>query len=394
MTASAVEGAPVDLAALRAGRLRRLQGAMLAHEVPACVLFHEPNIRYATGASAMPVWSMSTFVRCALVPAEGRPILFEHPNSIHRSTLSADDVRPMHTWAFFDDADTEAATWAKQMVDAMDELGLSDRTVAVDRLGTPGFAALAVAGVTLLDSAAVTQAAREVKTPEEIRLLELNGSLIVKMLTAFEAAVLPGVRERDLLATLSDSLLRGGGEYLATNTVCSGPNANPWRAEATDRRLEPGDLVFVDTDSVGIEGYFFCVSRTFPCGDVPPADAQRDTYRAALEWLEGTKDVIRPGLTCGEIAALAPPLPEKYLPQRYECMIHGIGLEEESPSVCYPIDRQPNGDRVIHENMALVVELYAGERGGDHAVKLGDQVVVTGNGVRVLAPYPFSDRLG
>jgi len=56
---------------------------MRAHDVAACLLFNEPNIRYATGASAMPIYSMSTFVRCAVVPAEGSPILFEHPNSAH-----------------------------------------------------------------------------------------------------------------------------------------------------------------------------------------------------------------------------------------------------------------------------------------------------------------------
>ena len=43
--------------------------------------------------------------------------------------------------------------------------------------------------------------------------------------------------------------------------------------------------------------------------------------------------------------------------------------------------------------MTLVVELYAGERGGDHGVKLGDEVLVTADGIEVLAPYPFSDTL-
>jgi Xaa-Pro aminopeptidase len=61
--------------------------------------------------------------------------------------------------------------------------------------------------------------------------------------------------------------------------------------------------------------------------------------------------------------------------------------------VCYLIDEQPNADRVIQEDMTLVVELYAGEEGADHGVKLGDEVLVTDEGVRVLAPYPFSDRL-
>lgn len=380
----------MDLPALRAGRLARLQAAMLVHDLDVCLLFNEPNIRYATGASAMPIYVMSTFVRCAVVPAEGQPILFEHGNSVHRSRQVADDVRPMHAWEFFDDQAAEAAIWAKETVDAIRERGVTGNVVAVDRTGTPGFLALQAQGITLVDAAPATQEAREVKTPEEIGLFDVNGAMIVDMLSAFEAALIPGVRERDLLATLSDTMLRAGGEYLATSTVCSGPNTNPWRSEATDRVIEPADLVFVDTDTVGIEGYFFCVSRTFLAGDERPTSAQRDTYQASREWLEAMKEVVRPGLTCAEVAEEAPKLPEKYLPQRYECMIHGIGLEEESPSVCYPIDRQSNGDRVIREDMALVIELYAGEEGGDHGVKLGDEVLVTPDGVRVLAPYPYS----
>jgi Xaa-Pro dipeptidase len=383
---------PVDLVALRAGRLTRLQAAMRDHDMSACLLFNEPNIRYATGASAMPIYSMSTFVRCALVPAEGRPILFEHANSMHRSTRVVEDVRLMHAWEFYDDQAAEAAIWAGEVDEAMRELGVGGLPLAVDRLGTPGFLALTDRGLTLVDSAPATQEAREVKTPEEIRLFEINGAMIVDMLAAFEEALVPGVRERELLAVLSDVMLGAGGEYLATSTVCSGPNTNPWRSEATDRVIEPGDLVFVDTDTVGIEGYFFCVSRSFLAGDEPPTPAKRDTYKASLEWLERMKAVVRPGLTCGELAELAPKLPEKYLAQRYECMVHSIGLEEESPSVCYPVDRQSNGDRLIREDMTLVVELYAGESGGDHGVKLGDEVLVTAEGVRVLAPYPFSPR--
>lgn len=134
----ASSGGEVDLAKLRAGRLARLQDAMRRHSVEVCLLANEPNIRYATGASAMPVYSMSTFARCAVVPEKGTPILFEHPNSVHRSRLVAPDVRPMHAWEFFDDPAGEAEIWADQIVDAMRELGVSGSEVAVDRLGTPG----------------------------------------------------------------------------------------------------------------------------------------------------------------------------------------------------------------------------------------------------------------
>ena len=138
---------------------------------------------------------------------------------------------------------------------------------------------------------------------------------------------------------------------------------------------------------------FFCVSRTFFVGDADPLPEQRDAYRASYDWLQGMEALVQPGITCGELASLAPPIPERFLAQRYECMVHGIGLEEENPSVCHPQDRQSNPDTVIEEDMALVVELYAGEVGSAHGVKLGDQVVVTSDGCRVLCPFPFSAAL-
>lgn len=388
---------PVDpwrASRLRAGRLERLQAAMRTHGVESCLLFNEPNIRYATGVSAMPIWSNTTFINCAVVPAEGRPIVFMHGNSAHLFREIEADVRPMHPWEFIDDADGEAVVFAKEVTAALRELEVDARApLAVDRLGTPAFLALQGEGVRLIDSAPVTAEARELKTAEEIELLEENGRILMEMLVAFEAAIAPGVRERDLLAVLADTLLRRGGEHLATSTVCSGPNTNPWRAEATDRALEAGDLVYVDTDAIGVEGYFFCISRTFLCGDVRPSSEQLDAYRAAHEWLLGMREVIRPGVTCAEIAERAPKIPERYLPQRYECMIHGIGLEEESPSVAHPGDPQPNPDRVIREGMALVVELYCGEVGARDGVKLGDQVLVTKDGPRVLVPYPYERAL-
>ena len=215
--------------------------------------------------------------------------------------------------------------------------------------------------------------------------------MVVEMLAAFEAALAPGIRERELLAVLSDTMLRAGGEYLATSTVCSGPNTNPWRSEATDRVIEPGDHVFVDTDTVGIEGYFFCVSRSFLAGEEPPTPAQRDTYEASLDWLEGMKASSGPASRARRSRSSRRSSPRSTC-RSVTSAWSTVGFEEESPSVCYPIDRQSNGDRVIREDMALVIELYAGEVGGDHGVKLGDEVHVTADGVRVLAPYPFGPR--
>lgn len=393
MTKAPDDLAAIDLDLLRTERLARLQDAMLAHELEACLLFSEPNARYATGATAMPIWSMSTFTRCAVVPAEGAPILFEHGNSVHRSALRATDVRPMHGWEFFDDAAGQARIFAREVVAALRELGISGDRVGVDRLGMPGFHALQAEGLTLVDSSPATQEAREVKTSQEVLLFRLNGRLVVEALGEFEAALTPGISERELFAVYASGMLARGAEYFATNTVCSGPNTNPWRAEATERVIEAGDLVYIDTDTVGVEGCFFCVSRAFVCGDVAPSPEQCEAYRVAHDWVRETTALVRPGITCAELASAAPTIPERFLPQRYECMIHSVGLEEESPSVCHPHDLQSNGDRVIRQDMALVVEIYVGEVGRTVGVKFGDEILVTADGAEVLASYPYVNEL-
>src|SRR5262245_54570914 len=103
-----VPGQDIDLAALRSERLGRLQDAMRAHGADVCLFFNQANVRYATGTAAMTVYANGAFVRCALVPAEGAPILFEHPKLLYRVRDVVGDVRPMPAWEFGDDPDGDA----------------------------------------------------------------------------------------------------------------------------------------------------------------------------------------------------------------------------------------------------------------------------------------------
>ena len=201
----------------------------------------------------------------------------------------------------------------------MGELGAPANRLFVDKLGTPAYRALSGAGVACLDSGPITLDAREVKTPQEIALFDVNAGIGMKMLAAFEAAVVPGIRERDLLAVLTETLLREGGEYLISRACVSGPNTNPWNLEATDRVVEPGDLVFVDTDAVGYEGYFIDVSRTFLGGEIEATPAQREAYRAAYEWMQGAIEQLRPGPTMREFADLARSCPRSSGPSDTRC---------------------------------------------------------------------------
>lgn len=387
----------IDFPQLRAGRLARLQTMMKRHDLPVCLFFNPANIRYATGTDVMGVWTAGTFVRCCVVRAEGAPILFEYKGSIHVSQKLVRDVRPAFSWQSGGlEAPDKAREWARSIRSVLKELGVERERLAVDRLDTPGFLALQAEGIGVVDSSPATVDAREVKIPEEVDLFKINGAIGDAMLAEFEAAIRPGIREYELLAVLGHALLRHHGEFLFTRLIASGTNTNPWMSEAHDKLVQPGDLVGVDTDANGYEGYVIDVSRTFLCGDTPSPE-QREAYRVAYDCVTGMLELVRPGMTFEEFAHQAPKLPEPYRAQRYPTMVHQAGLEDEGPGIPYPDDdrgpRRIMPRREIKENMVLCLECYAGKVGAPFGVKLEDQVLVTTDGAELLCTYPYDAKL-
>src|ERR687887_235440 len=88
-------GEPIDLAAVRAYRLRRVREQMAAHSLDACVLLDPVNIRYATGARNMQVFH----ARNLFVPESGPVILHEFAGCAHlaEGLETIDEIRPAIT---------------------------------------------------------------------------------------------------------------------------------------------------------------------------------------------------------------------------------------------------------------------------------------------------------
>ncbi len=386
-------GDGIDHPRLRAERLARLQESMRRHGMAVCLFFHPANIRYATGASLMDVFCAGTSARYCVVPASGRPILFEWEMSVPYTARIVEDVRVAGWWQFMGDRRlARTDRMAAEIRDVLEELGVAGEEVGLDRLDVTAVLALQRAGIRIGDSSSVTEWAREVKTPQEVRLMWENGRIGTEMMTEFEAAIAPGVAEFELFATLSDSLLRRRGEVVFARLLASGQNSNPWGSEAWEKRLEVGDVVAVDTDAIGYEGYLIDFSRTFVCGGSPSKEA-REAYRVAHDSLQAMREALRPGLSYDEFARSVPDIPEAYRARRYDLMVHGAGLEDEGPIIYSPGQGENPEEARIQENMALCLECYAGLAGGSCGVKLEDQVIVTSSGCEVLCPYPFDDEL-
>src|SRR5260370_40414990 len=133
----------IDFGKLRTGRLARLQTMMKRHDLPVALLYTTANIRYATGADVMGVWTAGTFARYCLVPAEGAPILFEYKGSVHVSQKVVGDVRPAYTWQYGGlAARDKAREGARSIRSALSWVGLERERPAVAKVDAAGFLAL------------------------------------------------------------------------------------------------------------------------------------------------------------------------------------------------------------------------------------------------------------
>ena len=386
----------IDFDRLRQERLAKIQREMAARDVGALLLTDIINIRYATGVSIMPLWTATNLAHYVLVPVEGSPTIFEYSQARFRVEQYWSQVRPAHYWqARFADqfADERSEEWAAEIKDVLQEWGVADARLGIDVLDYYGFCALQQQGLTLTDADEPMEAARIIKTMDEIELLRQSAAIAEAALHDMEEAIHPGVTENELLAAFWHRMLALGGEWCFTRLLASGYKTNPWFHEAGSKMVRPGDLVGIDTDMIGVEGYACDISRTFLCGQ-KATPAQKEAYRVAHDFIQEVMALCRVGVSYAELAEKAPPLPEGYAEQRYPVILHGIGTDDEPPFIPFA-DREedvmPEG--VFSENMVVSVECYAGKIGRQDGVKLEDEVWITADGPVVISLYPYESKL-
>jgi len=386
----------IDPGRLRRDRLAKVQREMASRQIGALVLTDLMNFRYCTGVSVMPLWTAVNLAHYVVVPVEGDPVIFEYGGAEFRARLYWTDVRPSIFWQprfTVGDSPRKAAIWAAGIMEVLRERGLADALIGVDVLDFYGFTALQQLGLRLTDADAAIEAARVIKTMDEIGLMHRSCAVAEAALRDMEQAICPGISENELLAIYWHRMLALGGEHCFTRLIVSGYKTNPWFHEADSKQVCPGDLVAIDTDMIGPEGYACDISRTFLCGDTA-SPAQKEAYRVAHDFVRCCIELIKPGVSFAEFVARCPVLPEAYRAQQYGVIVHGIGTDDEPPNIPFPGDPHtdmPEGE--FMENMVLAVECYAGKVGLRDGVKLEDEVWVTATGASLISLYPYDAKL-
>jgi len=387
-----------DPVILRRKRLANVREMMQEHDLGAVLLLDPYNQRYATGSRNMFGYFLRNSTRYIYIPLMGPVILFEYPGSSHISTWleTIDEARLSKiVFASVNGRDRAASKpFAQEISDLMRQHCGRHRRVGMDRCFHSLALALEAEELIVEDCMQFLLNTRRLKTPEEIACLSLSMSAVEAAICGVESDLRPGVSENELFARMYHGVLMNGGEFIETRLLSSGPKTNPWFNEAGERRLRPGELLALDTDTIGVNGYYADISRTFFCGPGKPSGYQKSLYRMAWEQIHHNASILKPGMSFKEITECAWKIPERFFDLRYPSIIHGVGMHGEKPIVAHAADLDRfTGEGILEAGMVVSVESYIGEAGGSEGVKLEDQFAITEDGIVPMSNYPFDERL-
>ncbi|MBO6561986.1 MAG: aminopeptidase P family protein [Nisaea sp.] len=165
-----------------------------------------------------------------------------------------------------------------------------------------------IAGVTeIVDIAPAAMRQRMVKSPEEIALIREGARIADIGGAAIRDAIRPGAREIDVAMAGRDAMELAIAETFPDSEMRdtwvwfqSGLNTDGAHNPVTMRKLEPGDLLSLNTFPM-ISGYYTALERTLTLGE--PDKATLNLWEANVAAHELGISLIRPGARCNEICA-------------------------------------------------------------------------------------------
>ena len=388
---------PTDLDEVRGYRLARVREALVKRDLAGIILYDQLNTRYATDATNMQLWCSHNEARYAYVPADGPVVVFEFGGKtlLSEGLSLIEEVRKPKSFFYFavgDDIADKARAWALEMDSIIREHSAGNKRIAIDRVSPIGVQEMERLGYEIHDGFEVMENAREIKNDGEIALMRKSIEVCENAVQQMRDAMQPGITENALWAELHHGNIAGGGEWIETRLLASGPRTNPWFRECSMRPIEKGDMVSFDTDLIGPYGYCCDMSRSWIC-DAEPDDEQRRLYAAAHEQIKYNMALLKPGLSYKDLTDQMLPMADEFIPGRYGVAMHGVGLCDEAPGIYYREDYAETGyDGVFEEGMVMCVEALIGSKGGKECVKLEEQVLITADGFEQLTTYPLEDE--
>ncbi|WP_194908209.1 M24 family metallopeptidase [Catenulispora rubra] len=387
----------VDFGRLRDYRLARARAALESSECGAFLLFDFYNIRYTTqtwigGALG------DKMTRYALLARGGEPVLWDFGSAARHHRLYSPWLEPDNCRAGMLGLRGAIPPSAGLMESAVREIrglledsGLAGAPVGVDIVEPAFLFEMQRQGLRVVDAQQLMLDARQIKSSDEIALLNQAAAMVDGVYQDVVEVLKPGIRENDVVALVNKRLYEMGSDQVEAVNAVSGERCNPHPHNFTDRLIRPGDQAFFDIIH-SFNGYRTCYYRTFAVGSATAS--QRAAYARAREWMDAAIAQVMPGVGTDEIALSWPAATEFGFGDEMAAFGlqfgHGLGLGlHERPiisrlnSLTEPVELQAG--------MVFALETYCPASDGFSAARIEEEVVLTPEGARVLTLFPAQD---
>lgn len=386
----------INFERMRGERLRKAQAALKRHNMAAAIFVRHENIRYTVSVRGHVFAPQLSY---ALVFADHDPILYDLGDMVEHQKmycpwLKPENIRFAYCWLDSicgpEAAKEEAKKFAESIVADLKANGVHGERIGVDALDELGRSALRELGVELVDVKPAIMEARRCKTPDEVACIETSVAIANSGYMSF-LSFKPGMRERDGGAAVYAAMMRAGAETVAGGVRSKFNTFDVYHVTNTDRIVDPGDLVTINTCGSGFAGYRVCIYRTFIVGR-KPNQKEHDWYKSVYERVYNVIDKIKPGATTADAAkALRPANTWGYSAEQSLLVAevgHGFGMTYEEPIISrvWSLDHP----QTLEPGMVIAVECREGEWGYG-GVRLEEMVLVTETGNRVLSTWPAEE---
>lgn len=387
----------VNFPRLHRYRLGRTRQALRNSELGSLLTFDNNNIRYITSTS-IGEWARDKMCRFALVPGDGDPHLWDFGSAAAHHRIYAPWLKPSCCHAGMVGLRGTVSPESGLMQRAAEEIkailednGVAHMPVGVDLVEPAMLFELQKAGLEIRDGQQTMLDAREVKSMDEIMLLNTAASMVDGTYEMINEMLRPGVKESEVVAAANAMLYEMGSDDVEAINAVSGERCSPHPHNFTDRLIRPGDQAFFDIIQAYM-GYRTCYYRTFNVGRA--TDSQRDAYKQTREWIDNAIDLVRPGVGTDQIAAVFPKAEEFGFSDEMEAFAlqfcHGLGVAlHERPIVSRLVSLEKPQE--IKEGMVFALETYCPASDGFSAARIEEEVVVTSDGCRVITLFPAEE---
>lgn len=388
----------VDYRRLHTYRLSRARMALEKSDLGALLVFDVNNIRYLT-STKIGEWERDKLSRWALLTRDSAdPILWDFGSAAVHHKLYTPWLKPENCKAGLVGLRGTVAPQfglmkrhAEELASIIREAGVGDMPIGVDIIEPPMMFELEKAGLKIKDGQQVMLEAREIKSMDEIALLNRAAAMVDGAYQLINEQLKPGVRENDIVAEVNKFLYTHGSDDVEAINAISGERCNPHPHNFTDRMIRPGDQAFFDILQ-SFMGYRTCYYRTFNVGRATPS--QHDAYKKAREWLDNAIARIKPGASTAHICDVFPKAGEFGFPDEMSAFglqfAHGLGLAlHERPIISRVVSMDHPTE--IKEGMVFAIETYCPATDGFSAARIEEEVVVTDKGCRVISLFPAEE---